>query len=96
MCHPYTEKCKTLEDYLLLYRTYKYDNTMRQLVYLLCNEMWGQECMGTLEAVVMEMVGLKYSNTLVSGAKVKTRRSHGSIKIMFNRLRQTMFVDRFR
>ncbi len=86
----------SLEDYILLYRTGTYGNEMRGLVHYLSNQLWGTECMGHLEKIIMDKAKLKYKNTLVNGDKVKTRRTHGSIKKMLVRFKQTMFVDRFR
>ena len=89
--------CKTLDDFLLEYRTGPYDNKKREMVDVLCNKMWGRECVGTIEKIVMDKVKLRYKNALVDPhMKVKTRRSHGSIKKMINRMKQTLFIDRFR
>ena len=89
-------ECKTIENFLYEYRTGVYDNKKRALVDMLCNRMWGKECFGVIEKMVMEKLKLRYKDALVSGDKVKTRRSHGNIKIMINRMRQTLFIDRFR
>ena len=80
----------------MLYRTGTYNNQMGGLVHYLSNKLWGKECMGTLEKVIMDKAKLKYKNALVSGKEVKTRRSHRSIKKMLVRLKQTLFVDHIR
>lgn len=58
--------------------------------------MWGKECMGILEKQVMEVANLEYDGTLVGGKSIKNRRIHGTIKSMFNRVRQTQYVDPYR
>lgn len=89
--------CKDIDDFLLAYRTSAYDNKMRGMVNTLCNLMWGKECFGMIEKMVMDKLKLKYKNKLVgSDDPVKTNRRHGNIKKMINRLRQTLFCDRFR
>ena len=88
--------CVSLEDFLREYRTGKYDNKMRALVNLLCNQIWGTECFGSIETMIMNKLKLKYVNALVSGDPVKTRRKGGSIKKMIGRMKQTKYIDRFR
>lgn len=88
--------CKTLDGYLLEYRTGIYDNKKRAMVDVLCNQMWGKECFGVIEKVVMDKLKIRYKDILVNGQKTKTRRSAGNYKKMINRLRQTLISDRFR
>ena len=93
--HNFTD-CSSLEDFVMAYRNRPYDNKMRRMVNLLCHEMWGKECMGQIEKHVMKKLKLTYKNALVSGEVVKTRRLYGSIRKMFVRMKQTLFVDVFR
>ena len=51
--------------------------------------------MGQIEKHVMKKLKLTYKNALVSGEVVKTRRLYGSIRKMFVRMKQTLFVDVF-
>ncbi len=90
--------CVTLEDFLREVRTGPYDNKKRALVFKLCNELWGKECSGDIERMVMAKLRLKYKNELVDGKErvPKTRRTHGSIRKMINRMKQTNYVERFR
>lgn len=91
--------CDSLEQYLMEYKTGIYNNDKRQMVNVLCNQMWSKECMAFIEKMVMDRLGLEYENILIaSGQKKvpKTRRTSGSFKGMFGRQRQTNFVDRFR
>lgn len=90
--------CKNLDDFLLEYRTGIYDNKKRAMVHVLCNKMWGRECMGMIEKQVMDKLKLRYKHVLISNdlKAPKTRRSGGSIKGMTGRLRQTGIADRFR
>lgn len=98
MKHPLAVKsnCKTHQDCLLLYRTHPYGNEIRSLIFFICHKMWGKECMGILEKQVMEVANLEYDGTLVGGKSIKNRRIHGTIKSMFNRVRQTQYVDPYR
>ena len=94
-------KCKTLDQFLDEYRSGTYDNKKRALIFGLCNNMWGRECFGTIEKQVMDKLKLKYVHQLIGDkdgklTTPKTRRSHGSIKIMINRIRQTNISDCFR
>ena len=89
-------KCKTHQDCLLLYRTHPYGNEVRSLMFFICHKMWGKGCIGILEQQVMDIANLKYDGTLVGGKVIKNRRIHGSIRSMFNRVRQTQFVDPYR
>ena len=93
--HPFGN-LETLDDFLLEYHTGVYNNDKRKMVFALCYDMWGKECFGTLEKLVMDNLKLKYSNKLVGNTEPKTRRSHGSIKGMITRMRQTYVNDRFR
>ena len=86
----------TLDDFLLEYRTGVYNNEKRWLVSALCHGMWGTECFGTIEKLIMDKLKLKYSNKLVGDITPKTRRSHGSIKGMITRMKQTYICERFR
>ena len=90
--------CVTLEDFLRECRTGPFDNRKRALVHKLCNELWGKECCGDIERMVMAKLRLKYKNSLVDekGRVPKTRRTHGSIRKMINRMKQTNYVERFR
>jgi hypothetical protein len=91
--------CFTLEDYLLEYRTGVYDNVRRKMINDLCHVMWGKECFGTIEKRVMDKVKLKYCNVVVGEHEIRVptqKRTHGTIKGMVVRLRQTNIVERFR
>lgn len=88
--------CTTLEDFVSAYRLRPYDAKMRRMVNLLCNEMWGKECLGTIEKQIMAKLRLVYKNVLVNGEKIKSRRMHGSIRKLLVRLKQTLFIDIFR
>lgn len=90
--------CVTLEDFLRECKSGKYDNRKRGLIFNLCNRMWGKQCAGDIEKLVMDKLRLKYKNELVDGEErvPKTRRTHGSIRKMFNRMKQTNYVERFR
>ena len=88
--------CVALEDFITAYRTKPYDNKMRRMVNLLCNEMWGKECLGAIEKHIMSKLRLVYKNIRVDGKPVKSRRLHGSIRKMLVRLKQTLFIDIFR
>ena len=92
------DHCVTLEDFLREVRTGPYDNKKRALVFQLCNKLWGKECSGDIEEMVMAKLRLKYKNELVDGKDrvPKTRRTHGSIRKMINRMKQTNYVERFR
>lgn len=91
--HP---NCKTLEDFLRKYRLEKYDNKMRKLVEGLCNKVFGKECTGAIEVMVMKRLKLEYKDILTDGTKPKTRRAFGSVRRIVSRLRQTYFVERLR
>ena len=95
--------CKELEDYLLEYRTGTYDNQKRQMVYDICNDVWGKECSGSIERAILAKLKIEYTNELLQGSKngnlvttPKTRRVYGNVKKMVQRLKQTYFIDRFR
>ena len=60
------------------------------MVNLLCNEMWGKECLGTIEKQIMAKLRLVYKNVLVNGEKIKSRSK------LLVRLKQTLFIDVFR
>lgn len=89
-------ECKTLDAYISEYRLGVYDNKKRAMVDVLCNQMWGKECFGVIEKVVMDKLKIRYKNILVNGQQTKTRRNAGNYKKMIARLRQTLISDRFR
>jgi hypothetical protein len=85
------------DDFLNIYRTQPYNNKRRSDVHVVCNEMWGSgNCFVEIEQVVMRKMKIKYTDTLVSGAKCLTKRKHGSIKSMYVRMKQTYFIDALR
>ena len=93
--------CQTVEQFLNEYRTGVYDNKKRWMVHVLTNLMWMGTCMAQIEAAVMKKLGLKYKDVIFceqTGKLIspKTRRLTGSIKIMINRMKQTLFIERFR
>ena len=86
-----------LEEFLLEYRTGPYNNEKRKLVDIVCNKIWGRECFGTIEKFVMDKLKLKYENWLAeTGKPPSTRRSHGSVKSMHCRMKQTLICERIR
>lgn len=87
--------CRTLEDYLLEYKTGVYDNKKREMIDILCNKIWGKECFGAIEKMIMNKLKIYYINELIVG-EVKTHRSFGSIRKDMNRLRQTLYSERMR
>jgi len=60
------KECKQVEDFVRAYRTLPYDNKMRRMINLLCNEMWGKECIGAIEEIVMAKLKILYKNELVN------------------------------
>lgn len=94
--------CVDLESFLEEYKHGAYDNKKRWLIDQVCNQMWGDMCFGGIEKMVMDKLKLKYKNTLIgtkaNGEKlvVVNRRCNGSIKQMLVRMKQTLFIDRFR
>lgn len=87
--------CKTLEDYLLEYKTGVYDNKKREMIDILCNKIWGKECFGAIERMIMNKLKIYYKNELIVG-EVKSHRSFGNIKKDINRMRQTLYSERMR
>lgn len=94
--HPEYSHVETPEDIYQLIKTGPFDNAKRALVNNISNEMWTKKCIEEIELEVMNKCRIKYKNVLVSGKEIKNRRSHGSIRTMFNRLKQTNHVDRVR
>ena len=88
--------CKKLEDFCFVYRTGKYDNKMRSMIVTLCNRIWGKECFGAIEKMIMDIFSLEYINILCNGKEPLTTRVYGDIKKLCARVRQTYFNERLR
>lgn len=94
--HPEYSHFETPEDFYQLIKTGPFDNAKRALVNDLSNMMWSKKCIEEIEAEVMIRCRIKYKNVLVSGKEVKNKRNHGTIRTMFNRLKQTNHIDKVR
>lgn len=85
---------KKLDDYLRAYLMNGHCNKMRGMVKALTHDIWSKQCAMRIEKEIMDQLGLKYSDKLVSGAVVK--RASGNICSLVQRTKQTRFCSRFR
>lgn len=95
--HSY-ENCVTYDDYVRECKSGIYDNNKRALIHHFCNQLWGKQCAEQIELQVMAKMRLQYKNQLLDGKDriPKNARTHGSIRKMINRLKQSNYIDRFR
>ena len=103
LCGKKYPKCETLEQWLNEYRLGVYNNDKRWMVNRLCNEVWGKECIPSVEKMVMNRLKIKYVHQIIKYVppkayleKPKTNRACGSLRKNFSRLTQTHFTERFR
>ena len=64
---------KKLNDYLTFYKTHKCDNNMGAYIYALNNTIWGKECFGELEKILMKKVGIKYVDIVIDRFEKKSK-----------------------
>ena len=64
---------KKLDDYLTLYKTAKCDNDMRAYIFALNTKIWGTECFGELEKILMKRVGIKCVDIVIDRFESKSK-----------------------
>ena len=69
---------------------------MRKIVNTVCHKMWGKQMFIAIEKAIMSKLNLEYTDILVDNSKCKTRRKHGSIMSMLQRMKQTYIIDGIR
>ena len=91
------EHINGIDEFEHWYRTGPYGNSMRGEVNTVLGELWGKQCtLIPIEQAIMALMNVRYTDYLVDGSKMKNDWKSGCVRILTNRQKQTIFLDRLR